>query len=99
MLASRTSRFALLTILGALAAAAWIAPAASADTFCVHTPSGCAGSAKPDLHEALLSAAGNGAGKDTIKLGAGTFTEGPAVAAAGNPVEIVGTSAQHHAGG
>jgi hypothetical protein len=94
MLTSRTSRLALLTTLGALLAAASTAPGASADTFCVHGPSGCAGSAKPDLNTALASANANGAGKDTIMLGAGSFADGPAVAAAGNPVEIVGTSAQ-----
>jgi len=94
MLSSHTSRLAPLTVLGALAAAAWIAPSASAATFCVHDPSGCAGSAKPDLQEALNAAAGNGAGRDTIMLGAGSFTDGPAVDIAGNPVDIVGTSAQ-----
>jgi PKD repeat protein len=67
---------------------------ASADTFCVHNPAGCAGSNKPDLQTALLAAGANGAGKDTIRLGAGSFTDGPAVAGAGNPVEIVGAGAQ-----
>jgi PKD repeat protein len=66
---------------------------ASADTFCVHNPSGCVGSAQPDLKTALSVAGSNGAGKDTIKIGAGSFTEGPAVAAVGNPVDIVGASA------
>jgi hypothetical protein len=57
MLSSRTSRLVLLTVFGALAAAAWIAPAASADTFCVHNPSGCAGSAKPYeiVHDRVLA--------------------------------------------
>jgi pectin methylesterase-like acyl-CoA thioesterase len=94
MVRSRTSRLALLTVLGAFAAAASSAPVASADTFCVHNQSGCAGSAKSTLQEAVFAASGNGAGKDTIKLGAGQVTDRPAVAAAGNPVEIVGASAQ-----
>jgi PKD repeat protein len=76
-------------------AALLVVPAvASADTFCVHNPAGCAGSVQPDLKEALNAASSNGAGKDTIKLGAGSFADGPAVATAGNPVEIVGASAQ-----
>jgi PKD repeat protein len=84
-----------LAIVAALVAAVLAVPAvASADTFCVHNPSGCAGSPQPDLQQALNAAHGNGAGKDTIRLGAGSFTDGPAIASAGNPVEIVGASAQ-----
>jgi PKD repeat protein len=94
MLTSRTSRIALLTAVVALAIAAWIAPAASADTFCVHTPSDCTGSPQPDLQGALLAAGANGPGKDTVVLGKGSFTDGPAVALAGNPVEIEGAGAE-----
>jgi PKD repeat protein len=84
-----------LAVVAALAAGILAVPAvASADTFCVHNPTGCTGSTKPDLKTALAAAAANGVGKDTIRLGAGSFTEGPAAAGAGNPVEIVGASAQ-----
>jgi PKD domain len=84
-----------LAVIVALAAGVLAVPAvASADTFCVHDPSGCVGSAKGDLNTALAAANANGAGKDTIELGAGSFADGPALAAAGNPVDIVGTSAE-----
>jgi PKD repeat protein len=96
MLSIATHRRRFVVAAGAaLAVAAIAAPAiASADTFCVHNPSGCVGSVQPDLKAALASAASNGPAKDTIRLGAGSFTDGPAVDAPGNPVDIVGTSAK-----
>jgi PKD domain len=103
MLESPTFRGALLStpaivrlaVVAALVAGILAVPAvASADTFCVRDPSGCAGPAKGDLKTALASAAANGAAKDTIRLGAGSFNEGPVLDEVGNPVDIVGTSAE-----
>jgi len=92
-IATHSSRFALAAA-AALATAAVALPAiASADTFCVHNPSGCAGTTEPDLSTAVLAADFNGAGKDTIRLGPGSFSDGPVLASAGNPVDIVGASA------
>jgi chitodextrinase len=79
-------RIALVTALLTLALPA----AASAETFCVHSPADCAGSAQPTLQAALDAANANGAGADQIRIGAGTFDEPPAVNVLGNPVEIVG---------
>jgi hypothetical protein len=81
-------RIALLTA-GLLA----LAPAAaSAETFCVDNPDGCAGTAKNTLQEALDAADANGAAKDTIKIGQGLFSDGPSTDVPGNPVDIEGTA-------
>ncbi len=79
-------RIVLMTALLTLA----LPVAASAETFCVHSPADCTGSALPTLQAALDAAAANGAGEDQIRIGAGTFDEPPAVDVLGNPVEIVG---------
>lgn len=65
---------------------------ASAQTFCVHNPAGCAGTPYNNLSDALANAWGNGPGRDTVVLGAGTFVDGPAADKAGSPVDIVGQS-------
>jgi PKD repeat protein len=92
-IATHSSRFALAAA-AALATAAVALPAiASANTFCVHNPSGCVGTTEPDLSTAVLAADFNGSGKDTIRLGPGSFSDGPVLASAGNPVDIVGASA------
>ena len=82
----------------AVVAAAVIAlPAvASAATFCVHSTAGCAGTLEPSLQAALDGAVNNGAGtRDTIRLPAGTFQDGPAVDAAGNPVSAITVFSSH----
>jgi hypothetical protein len=61
--------------------------ASAATTYCISDPS-CAGTVQPDLSSALAAAAGS-SGRDTIQLGAGSFS-GPATDAAGNQVDIVG---------
>jgi PKD domain len=87
-------RIALLTT-GVLA----LAPAAaSADTFCVHSPANCNGTPEPDLPTALSAANINGAGTmDTIKLGVGLFNDPVATDLPGNPVTIEGTASNQTA--
>jgi PKD domain len=68
--------------------------AASAQTFCVYAPPGCSGTTSTNLAEAFLGAAGNGIGtRDTIRIGAGTFDDGPVGAIADSPVDVVGEGA------
>jgi hypothetical protein len=67
--------------------------AASANTFCVHSPVACVGTPQPNLNSALQTANNNGAGiRDTIRIGPGNFLDGPSTIAVGNPVDIVGES-------
>jgi PKD domain len=82
-------RIAILTA-GILA----LAPAAaSADTFCVHSPPNCNGTAEPDLPAALSAANINGAGTvDTIEIGVGLFNDPVATDIPGNPVTIEGVA-------
>src|SRR5512147_3231043 len=48
--------------------------AASAETFCVHSPAGCLGTSKATLQDALDAADANAPGsKDTIRVGVGLF--------------------------
>ena len=82
----KPTRIALMTALLTLALPA----VASAETFCVHSPADCTGSAPPTLQAALDAANANGAGEDQIRIGAGTFDEPPAMNVLGNPMEIVG---------
>ncbi len=91
----KTARRIALLITGLLA----LAPAAaSADTFCVHSPANCNGTPQPDLQAALDAADGNGAGTmDTIKLGVGLFGDPVATDVAGNPVTIEGTASNQTA--
>jgi PKD repeat protein len=71
-----------------------LAPAAaSADTFCVHSPPNCNGTAEPDLPAALSAANINGAGTmDTIEIGVGLFNDPVATDLPGNPVTIEGVA-------
>jgi hypothetical protein len=72
--------------------------AASAETFCVHSPANCAGTSQANLQAALSAANVNGANtKDTISVGVGLFNDGPAVDVVGNPVDIVGTASNQTA--
>lgn len=85
----RTRYATLAALLIALAAPS----GASAVTFCVHSPDGCTGTTQPSLSAALSAAAANGGGRDEIRVGVGLFNDGPAVNAAGSPVDIVGVAA------
>lgn len=78
--------------LAALSIALAAPSAASAVTFCVHSPEGCTGTTQPSLSAALTAAAANGAGRDEIRIGVGLFNDGPAVNAAGSPVDIIGAA-------
>jgi plastocyanin len=70
-----------------------LSAAASAQTFCVHGNTNCAGMPADTLQDALNAAANNGAGtRDKIMLPAGSFADGPAVDVAGNAVDIVGVN-------
>src|SRR4051794_20546484 len=78
-----------------IVAVVWLAlpGMASAETICVHNPDGCTGIVQTDLQQALAVADSNGQGvRDTIRIGAGTFYDGPVGDLAGNPVDIVGES-------
>src|SRR3954447_22852035 len=88
MTTTRKSLFALIALLIALA----VPSLAQAQTFCVHAPSNCGGGTNAaDLQAALNAANANGVNtKDTILIGVGLFSDGPAVDVAGNPVDIVG---------
>jgi PKD repeat protein len=66
-----------------------LAAPASADTFCVQKSTGCEGSSKNNLAEALDSALAT-VGRDRIELGAYIDTGTPVVAV-NNPVDIVGS--------
>jgi len=65
---------------------------ASAATFCVHSPPGCAGTNAATLQDALDDADANGANRDQIMIGVGLFDDGPAVDVAGNPVDLIGVA-------
>jgi hypothetical protein len=67
-----------------------LAPAA---TFCVHAPPECVGTNAATLQDALDAADANGANRDAIKIGVGLFSDGPAVNAAGSPVDLIGVAA------
>jgi hypothetical protein len=72
------------------AALAVAAESAAADTYCVAPESSCpAANTYPSLNGALSKAASN-PGKDTVRLGAATYSDGPFTANSGNPVDIVG---------
>jgi hypothetical protein len=79
-----------MVALCALTAGLAAAGPAAAETFCVHSPTGCVGTTKTTLQLALDAAAANGSSKDTIQMGVGLFNDAPAVNAAGSPVDIVG---------
>jgi hypothetical protein len=81
----------LLTLALAATALLALASTGSAATFCVGSPPSCpaGGTAEPTI-VAALTAAGAVSGTDTIRLGAGTFSEPSLSAAMGNPVAIVG---------
>ena len=85
-------KFAIrLIAMAAVAGSLALSASASAATFCVHSTPDCSGTGATSLQAALTSAANNGPGtRDTIQLPAGTYVEGPAIDAAGNPVDIVG---------
>src|SRR3954468_1750005 len=87
----------MLTLIIALVVLA-LPAAASAETFCVHSPANCAGTSKANLQAALDAANVNGANtKDTISVGVGLFNDGPAVDVVGNPVDIAGTASNQTA--
>jgi len=77
----------------ALALAAIAPAAAGAARFCVQKPKcvKAGGTAQPTIQSALNAALANGPGRDRVELGPHTFTDGPFVAAAGNPVVVVGS--------
>ena len=88
MRSSLTRLSATVAVAGALVA---LPAVASAQTFCVHGNTNCAGTPANSLQDALDAANNNGAGtRDQIELPAGSFADGPAVDVAGNPVDIVG---------
>lgn len=82
---------ALLLLAAALPA---VAPGA---TFCVHSPPGCAGTTEATLQDALDAADANGANRDEIRIGVGLFNDGPAVNAAGSPVDLIGVASNQTA--
>jgi PKD domain-containing protein len=67
--------------------------AASAATFCVHSPPECVGTNATTLQNALNAADANGANRDEIRIGTGLFNDGPAVNLAGSPVDLIGVAA------
>ena len=83
-------RAANRVVLCAAAVLLLVPAGASAATFCVHRPTGCVGTDRATLQDALDAARANGSGRDTIRIGIGLFNDGPAVNQAGSPVDIVG---------
>jgi hypothetical protein len=81
-------RIRVFLAIGAVTLLAGVAPAA-AHTFCVSKPS-CAGTTEATIGSAL-DAASTLAGADTVRVGTGTFAEGPLTVNDPDPVTLAGS--------